>query len=77
MNPHKQCVESCLHQTFCTVANRAYQKRFRLVAVPAIDDRRDIHIDNVTIFQRTSIRDAVADDFIDTRTNGLRISKVS
>ena len=51
---------------FRNVAGFADKKSFRLVAMPTVDDRRQVNVCNVTRLQFLLVRDPVADHIVDT-----------
>jgi len=64
------------HRSFI-VGDFANEKGFTLITVPIIDDRGDVNIDNVTLFELVIIRDAVANDIIDARATTFGIVLIS
>ena len=67
-----QCVESqiktikrALRDTAAFFGDFADQKRFTLVSVPPINNRGDVHVDDVTVTQDIAIRDPVTNNFVD------------
>lgn len=72
-----QRFERRLDQAFCIVGNFADQERFRLVTVPAVDDRRQVDVDNVAVFQFVLIWNSVTDDFVDADTTDVGVRRCS
>lgn len=66
-------VKSALCHRATFVGNFADQKRLALVAVPTVDDGRDVQIDNVAFLQDIVAGDPVADDLVDARAATFRI----
>jgi hypothetical protein len=70
-------IESALTDSSPFLADVADKKRFGLIAMPSIDDTRDIDIDDVTILQDVVSGDPVADDVVDARTATLGVTQVA
>src|SRR5690606_17931722 len=47
------------------------------IAVPAVNDQRDVDIDDVALAQRLVVGDAVADDVVDRRAGRPRIAAIA
>ena len=58
-------------------ADVADQKHAAGVAMPAIDDRRDVDVDDVAVLQLPVLRNAMADDMIDRGAAALGIAAIA
>lgn len=61
-----QTIKGYLHQPPSFIADVANGERFGLVAMPTINQRRDVDVDDVAVTQFTLIGDTVTDNLIDT-----------
>ena len=71
VNPFPEGFKRYLHEPPGFVGHFPDEKSFRLVAVPAVDDGRQIHVDDVAVLQRAGIGNAVADDFVHAGANAF------
>jgi hypothetical protein len=58
------------------VVDVADEKRHRGVSVDAVQEDRDVDVDDVSVGQGPAVGDAVADDLVDGRTHRLEIAAV-
>lgn len=72
-----QSIERRLNEAFGVRSDFADQERFGRVAMPAVDDARQVDVHDVAALQNVVVRDAMADDFIDASTNGIWIAVVT
>lgn len=74
-DPHG--IKCGLHESLGLWRYLTDQKRLGRVAVPTIDDRREIDVDDVSLAQQVVVRDAVTNDFVDAGTNCVRVAVVT
>lgn len=65
INRKVHAVEGALRDGSFFLGHFTDQEGFALVPVPAIDDGRDVDVDDIAVFQDRGIGDPVADDFVD------------
>jgi hypothetical protein len=66
-----------VHQPLGPWGDRAHAIHARRVAVPAVDDDRDVDVDDVALAQDPLARDAVADDVVGADAGGLGVAAVA
>jgi hypothetical protein len=71
LNRDVQAFESALSHAFGLRVNVSDQKRLGLIAVPTLDNGRQINIGNITGFQLVITRNSVTNHIIDTDTTAF------
>lgn len=74
-DPHR--IERNLHESLGIWRDLADQKRFGRIAVPPIDDRGEIDVDDVSLAQDVVIRDSVANNLVDAGANRVWVAVVT
>lgn len=73
----KEGVESALGDGSSIIGGLADEEGFGLIAVPAIDDGRNVDVDDIAFFESIIAGDPVADDFIDAGAAALGVAEVA
>jgi len=71
-----QAIESALRDRQLFLVDLADQKRFALIAMPAIDDGRDVDVDDVAVAKLILAGNPVADDVVDAGATTLGVALV-
>src|SRR5437762_5521381 len=74
VNGEPKALERTLHHAAGQVRWHADDERLARIAVPAVNDAREIDVDDVALFEDVVARNAVADDIVDARAAARRKS---
>lgn len=77
LDPDRQALESRLDEVAGCGGDLADHKRFGLIPVIPLHDRRDVDIDDVAGAEPIAVGDSVTDHFIDARADGLRVAFIT
>ena len=77
LNSQIQAIERTLRYGLGCLCDVSNEKRLRRVAMPAVDDGREINVDNVTCSQLVVAGNSMADDFVDASATAFGKSLIA